>query len=135
MNREIKFRIYNTTRSEFSYLELFNGKDANIHTSPDVQRSSNFKHPQQFTGLLDKNRKEIYEGDIVKDYYLKQIGRIKFGHPFSWGFTIRYFEDFNGEEINAFDSDDIAWAGLTMDSAKHYEVIGNIHENPELNER
>lgn len=84
----------------------------------------------QFTGLLDKNGKEIYDGDIVKDYYLKQIGKIKFGHPFCQGFTIRYFEHFNEEKINAFDSDDIAWAGLTMDSAKHYEVIGNIYENP-----
>ena len=62
----------------------------------------------QYTGLKDKNGKEIYEGDIVKsDYY--HFNRItvewntEHWHPFSYQY-----------------------------GARHFEIIGNIYENPEL---
>ena len=55
--REIKFRIWNTTRKEFAYLELFSTGKSNIHTSPDVERSSNFKDLEQFIVLKDKTKR------------------------------------------------------------------------------
>lgn len=64
----------------------------------------------QFTGLLDKNRKEIYEGDIFKhdESYAKYSGL---------------------KEI--FIVQDIRHLGIEKDFA-HGEIIGNIYENPEL---
>lgn len=72
---------------------------------------------EQYTGLKDKNGKEIYEGDIVS------------------GHTLFYIAKF---EI-AWRGDKAGWFGFTTDdftlplcNIEHVEVIGNIHENPEL---
>ena len=87
----------------------------------------------QFTGLTDKNGKKIFEGDIVKynlwddkfDYC-----EVKFGYFYAamdsynggpaLGF---YLADINGK------ADDI---GFYENLYKFVEVIGNIHDNPEL---
>ena len=71
----------------------------------------------QFTGLHDKNGKEIYEGDITDDGY-NNIGVVKYGN-----YNCSCCEGVYGWYV---DGGDIRSAECFL------KVIGNIYENPEL---
>jgi len=83
----------------------------------------------QFTGLKDKNGKEIYEGDVVK-----------IQHPYKnrcWIGEIIFDEyAFNGKDFYMagfihFDNP----SDLFVEGTDFIEIIGNIYENPELLEK
>lgn len=64
----------------------------------------------QFTGLTDKNGKKIFEGDIVK------------WNEKEWGGPYNELVEFDYELLTMREHDYEQWC----------EVIGNIHDNPEL---
>ncbi len=84
-------------------------------------------HVMQYTGLKDKNGQEIYEGDILRDIYeikgkpFIDIGRIEIINGCA---CLKYKPDEDGEHYCP------VYGGLG-----HYEVTGNIYENPELEVR
>ena len=77
----------------------------------------------QYTGLKDKNGLEIYEGDIVKDKW-KPNSEVLFGE-YDNG---EVYEDIQAG-IGFYLKND-KWIESFCD--KNIEVIGNIHDNPEL---
>lgn len=83
----------------------------------------------QFTGLHDKNGKEIYEGDIIESINdIGQIARHKILYEQAWGgwVTIVIGTKFNGYYFRC---------NQTWITNHDKKVIGNIHDNPELLKR
>lgn len=84
----------------------------------------------QYTGLTDKNGKKIFEGDVVATKY-------KLGRGGYYVFEVYYNENLcqfaltinSGSYTKNKQYD---WLQLTELKANKIEVIGNIHDNPEL---
>ena len=117
-------------RKEWCYgypVPYFKRNDEQLYLMEKVTASSVYGHPivketlGQFTGLHDKNGREIYEGDIVR-YRTSDERYTK--HPTFSILPIHYDND-----SAKFMAGDIYWQDLW---SPRLEIIGNIHENPEL---
>lgn len=86
----------------------------------------------QYTGLTDTNGNKIFENDVVKcnDEIINAefTAFVKFGNPngeYNWGYQLNFIA---GDTANL---DILLWVEMEEGSA-YIEVIGNIHDNPEL---
>jgi uncharacterized phage protein (TIGR01671 family) len=82
----------------------------------------------QFTGLTDKNGKEIYEGDIVEDFF----GRIMQVQWWNYRLCWVAITETNFHHADLFDWVDYDYEKEEKRSTARVEVIGNIYENPDL---
>jgi uncharacterized phage protein (TIGR01671 family) len=125
-----KFRFWSKNKQKFvQYPSIWCGGNGELYANMDEGDDIII---QQWTGLLDKNNKEIFEGDIIKIYnygYVLCNGKSE-GEIFytvEWkniGFT---FNIINGEHMSG--------CGYYTTNPILYEIIGNIFENPELLEK
>lgn len=125
--RQIKFRAWDTRTKEwcggFCIEKGGLWKEGSNDSWVDLQHSEIIKL-MQFTGLLDKNGKEIYEGDILRTGNLKRyndktdIAEVRW---FRGGFMLHLNGNFGYRDIERYDND-----------SQLYKIIGNIYENPDL---
>jgi uncharacterized phage protein (TIGR01671 family) len=126
MKREIKFRawdINNNQMLDWTTLtqSVWNNNAAQLLYSVMVLLKPNYIL-QQFTGLTDKNGKEIYEGDI-----LRQSNNLCIINSCVGGFDCQMLLELkNGGTIES------STYNFSFLSEKYCEVIGNIYENSEL---
>lgn len=82
----------------------------------------------QYTGLTDKNGKKIFEGDIVR--YNQTDGAKWNGKPIICTGKVVYNDKTASFAVNSID--EIGTKNYDYFPIKNIEVIGNIHDNPEL---
>ena len=124
--REIKFRVWNKERKEMWSMDNLLDVDG---TTPfqDILRNLNGEKDiwklMQFTGLLDKNGKEIYEGDILDwgDNFPSVVIWSKLAGGETPGFELEEKGDYEYPIYHTLSA-----------YTNPFEVIGNIYENPEL---
>lgn len=121
--REIKFRAWDSELGfmvdEKHYLITLGGKIL-FDNNGEAYDQTNKSKLMQFTGLKDKNGKEIYEGDIIRAVHVGKAGNESYSRPYE----VTYPGD-----IAAFDA---GGCFLSKFTNGEIEVIGNIYENPEL---
>ena len=124
--REIKFRGKGVISDDWFIGSLIVTKGSAIIYSGDFlhQGSVNPKTIGQYTGLKDKNGKEIYEGDII-GCHNPQIKHLIFYNEKQGRFMAALNGDIENYYIGVCGLDDSRWIASK-------EVIGNIHDNPEL---
>ncbi len=128
--KEIKFRAWINQEERMNYFQLstlLDGYGNDCPYTPNGERPFIDKNNliMQYTGLHDKNGKEIYEGDIVKadafylgDSFVKaSTGQVRFDNG-------AYFVSSEVPTCGELDSEAIFNYRI--------EIIGNIYENPEL---
>lgn len=140
MNREILFRGQHRRKGEKVKLDgtpveskwVYGGicqfnEDRSIiyQTEPEFQKYSVYTDTVgQYTGLKDKNGRKIFEGDIVRLF--NRNGQEIMSYVVEW------YSDCSMFVLDCIDFDMEFDTDFTVFYGDEFEIVGNIHDNPEL---
>lgn len=131
--REIKFRAWSNQLNKMTYPDekgwfnicFLGSNNLTQHCQLGSLLEMNGKEVEvmQYTGLKDKNEKEIYEGDICKTDLSRPYLIVEFRNGY-------FMYQCHDEGQNYYDC--MVHSDFVGDKDKYAEVIGNIYENPQL---
>lgn len=135
MNREIKFRAFEYNSKKMIYNVAVRNGLVVSHTDTFYQPKHETNYPiNQFTGMYDKDDKQVYEGDILEVVYYNHTGKNckliqeVYYLEESGCFCVRTI----GKEVAPIENDrnnvPLSWTS----QPNTISYLGNIHENPEL---
>ena len=135
--RSIKFKYYYNVDTDGEIFSRIN----TIEQIEDKFQSNGIvgSHDKrcQFTGILDYNNTEIYEGDIIKLINGPEIGCVEYGistvtadDNYCGGSGLGFYIKFN-DYSEMLSSSEHGW-GNNPTTTNNIEVIGNIYEHPHL---
>lgn len=121
-----KFRAWSTDKKIMAEVRTLRFTDELVETDKFIERNIEGVKLMQSTGLLDKNGKEIFEGDILKVA----------NNDSSWFEVVKYDHDkamFISKEVNLkYEVPETTLYDLFSPYLFKVEVIGNIWENRDL---
>jgi len=129
--REIKFRAWDKEMNQMTDVKSFHFHQWYVDTDLSMERNS-FKNEEtdrhilmQYTGLKDKNGKEIWEGDILANRKIHRDNFYCIVESMRGGC-------FFGVTVPGRNHNRPLFNMMNDEGAEYDEVIGNIYENPEL---
>ena len=122
--REIKFRAWDKEQKEWVKYSITDNIPIFCHNTSRWKTDKEGKRFAlcQYTGLKDKNNREIYEGDIVRD----------FGSDYVPVYTKGIYMALNTEQLKYPEEHRQLSTQFNVIWRNGCEIIGNIYENPEL---
>lgn len=115
MNREIRFRAWDEINNQMIYPKIINESFSSLTSGDILNRCENL---MQYTGLKDRNGKEIFEGDVVNWFNGHQSENMIVCFA-NGSFEFKRFQVKNN----------YYWLNVDTESIS---VVGNIFDNPEL---
>lgn len=111
--REIKFKAWDKLNKEMFNVESINFQERRVYKDDVSYRKFNDIDIMEYTGLKDKNNKEIYEGDILFESFGEEYFKVVF-------------------EDGSFRVETEEYSLPLKEYSHICEIVGNIYENPEL---
>ena len=134
--RDIKFKVWDTKENKFKEMGFMVNQYGSLMQYGEFEKMKKISRDRykilQYTGLKDKNGKEIYEGDIIEMQHCKKCNGLKAIVKRYWDGWWYFTEEETKGRMGEMVSQYVANFDEKFEKLSYCIIIGNKYENPEL---